>query len=177
MIRRPPRSTLFPYTTLFRSWPLRLRRRHVRGRIGASVLRLVLPQVRGEFRLRLGQAVWLPLRGAVRHVLRSFLLRSVPVLRSDLLPALRLRLLRLRILRVSVSAVLRRWVLVLQPSAQPVHQPRTQPHGRADVLQGPARLQRRSERGWPEVPRPRRRAGRPAASRRDTRARARRDAA
>src|SRR3712207_8638905 len=25
MIRRPPRSTLFPYTTLFRSMPLRLR--------------------------------------------------------------------------------------------------------------------------------------------------------
>src|SRR5438874_7671090 len=24
MIRRPPRSTLFPYTTLFRSWPLSL---------------------------------------------------------------------------------------------------------------------------------------------------------
>src|SRR5438034_7757786 len=23
MIRRPPRSTLFPYTTLFRSWPCR----------------------------------------------------------------------------------------------------------------------------------------------------------
>src|SRR2546421_9354667 len=23
MIRRPPRSTLFPYTTLFRSWPSR----------------------------------------------------------------------------------------------------------------------------------------------------------
>src|SRR2546430_11197522 len=23
MIRRPPRSTLFPYTTLFRSWPTR----------------------------------------------------------------------------------------------------------------------------------------------------------
>src|SRR3989441_9271075 len=23
MIRRPPRSTLFPYTTLFRSWPRR----------------------------------------------------------------------------------------------------------------------------------------------------------
>src|SRR5258708_9322041 len=23
MIRRPPRSTLFPYTTLFRSWPAR----------------------------------------------------------------------------------------------------------------------------------------------------------
>src|SRR2546430_5555048 len=66
MIRRPPRSTLFPYTTLFRSWPLRLRRRHIRGRVGAGVLRLVLSPVRGEFRLRLGQAVWLPLRGAVR---------------------------------------------------------------------------------------------------------------
>src|SRR5688572_31981044 len=25
MIRRPPRSTLFPYTTLFRSWPSRSR--------------------------------------------------------------------------------------------------------------------------------------------------------
>src|SRR4051794_41347304 len=25
MIRRPPRSTLFPYTTLFRSWPPRRR--------------------------------------------------------------------------------------------------------------------------------------------------------
>src|SRR2546425_8226519 len=25
MIRRPPRSTLFPYTTLFRSWPTRAR--------------------------------------------------------------------------------------------------------------------------------------------------------
>src|SRR3712207_8103456 len=24
MIRRPPRSTLFPYTTLFRSWSIRL---------------------------------------------------------------------------------------------------------------------------------------------------------
>src|SRR2546430_12702447 len=33
MIRRPPRSTLFPYTTLFRSHPLRFRRleREVRG--------------------------------------------------------------------------------------------------------------------------------------------------
>src|SRR5690348_17558501 len=26
MIRRPPRSTLFPYTTLFRSWPTELRK-------------------------------------------------------------------------------------------------------------------------------------------------------
>src|SRR2546422_4256119 len=29
MIRRPPRSTLFPYTTLFRSWKARKRRRLV----------------------------------------------------------------------------------------------------------------------------------------------------
>src|SRR5260370_9852398 len=31
MIRRPPRSTLFPYTTLFRSQPLRLRSRGEAG--------------------------------------------------------------------------------------------------------------------------------------------------
>src|SRR5437588_3794499 len=30
MIRRPPRSTLFPYTTLFRSWRLRCLRLHRR---------------------------------------------------------------------------------------------------------------------------------------------------
>src|SRR6266702_6641050 len=34
MIRRPPRSTLFPYTTLFRS-PARRRRARPRGRPGA----------------------------------------------------------------------------------------------------------------------------------------------
>src|SRR3712207_8138373 len=33
MIRRPPRSTLFPYTTLFRSGPVSLRRR---GRAAAA---------------------------------------------------------------------------------------------------------------------------------------------
>src|SRR3712207_7545908 len=32
MIRRPPRSTLFPYTTLFRSQPLHLERRVVLDR-------------------------------------------------------------------------------------------------------------------------------------------------
>src|SRR3989442_6347150 len=32
MIRRPPRSTLFPYTTLFRSLADRARRRHVVAR-------------------------------------------------------------------------------------------------------------------------------------------------
>src|SRR5690348_17790919 len=30
MIRRPPRSTLFPYTTLFRSWIRHARQRHRR---------------------------------------------------------------------------------------------------------------------------------------------------
>src|SRR5947209_12487675 len=35
MIRRPPRSTLFPYTTLFRS--LFLRRRQLQARLGASL--------------------------------------------------------------------------------------------------------------------------------------------
>src|SRR3712207_7632408 len=44
MIRRPPRSTLFPYTTLFRSWPEELAREYTergwwRGRaLGAEVL-------------------------------------------------------------------------------------------------------------------------------------------
>src|SRR2546430_6712374 len=33
MIRRPPRSTLFPYTTLFRSRPSRRPRLHARGRV------------------------------------------------------------------------------------------------------------------------------------------------
>src|SRR2546427_12817054 len=40
MIRRPPRSTLFPYTTLFRSTSLIdmiLRRRHLRGIAGEFV--------------------------------------------------------------------------------------------------------------------------------------------
>src|SRR3712207_8703233 len=42
MIRLPPRSTLFPYTTLFRSLPLRLprRRRPLRTRIPRPLRRL-----------------------------------------------------------------------------------------------------------------------------------------
>src|SRR5436190_7829312 len=47
MIRRPPRSTLFPYTTLFRSRVDRLR--HVAERRGADVDRIegqLLPQHR-----------------------------------------------------------------------------------------------------------------------------------
>src|SRR5688572_31734752 len=39
MLRRPPRSTLFPYTTLFRSLDHTLRRSAQRERIGRNVLR------------------------------------------------------------------------------------------------------------------------------------------
>src|SRR5712664_4439501 len=41
MIRRPPRSTLFPYTTLFRSWPPR------RSRLPSSARRST-PRPRSE---------------------------------------------------------------------------------------------------------------------------------
>src|SRR5256885_16651530 len=40
MIRRPPRSTLFPYTTLFRSLPISL--------FGASVTAVALPELSRE---------------------------------------------------------------------------------------------------------------------------------
>src|SRR3712207_6896324 len=40
MIRRPPRSTLFPYTTLFRSFRRRRRRRRGSGRGDARAIRL-----------------------------------------------------------------------------------------------------------------------------------------
>src|SRR3712207_8252453 len=52
MIRRPPRSTLFPYTTLFRSRPpragprrggLRADRRRLRRLVGRAAGRVVLP--------------------------------------------------------------------------------------------------------------------------------------
>src|SRR5258708_23903853 len=50
MIRRPPRSTLFPYTTLFRSWtfdPLELRNAHFNlNRLGA-ICRRYLPNLYG----------------------------------------------------------------------------------------------------------------------------------
>src|SRR5256885_8947879 len=43
MIRRPPRSTLFPYTTLFRSVRLAERIEH-RDRVAARVARLMEPR-------------------------------------------------------------------------------------------------------------------------------------
>src|SRR2546427_3935313 len=54
MIRRPPRSTLFPYTTLFRSVPRRLRR--VQGSGPGGVPRVHDVRSRGR----------LPERGSVR---------------------------------------------------------------------------------------------------------------
>src|SRR5258707_6164108 len=50
MIRRPPRSTLFPYTTLFRSQHRRHRRRSQRRhrRRGDQVFRRRLPRLRSE---------------------------------------------------------------------------------------------------------------------------------
>src|SRR5256885_3183962 len=47
MIRRPPRSTLFPYTTLFRSVRHPLVARHVVDHDGLAALRDLLPQRRG----------------------------------------------------------------------------------------------------------------------------------
>src|SRR2546427_8861309 len=45
MIRRPPRSTLFPYTTLFRSW---LRRNSGENVFGVQVGVSVSPKLRSE---------------------------------------------------------------------------------------------------------------------------------
>src|SRR5436309_4632961 len=42
MIRRPPRSTLFPYTTLFRSARTAARSREIRSRVAACILRAPL---------------------------------------------------------------------------------------------------------------------------------------
>src|SRR5256885_17251270 len=45
MIRRPPRSTLFPYTTLFRSHPLAARLDHVVGAAAVHVVSLLVAPV------------------------------------------------------------------------------------------------------------------------------------
>src|SRR3712207_7917135 len=46
MIRRPPRSTLFPYTTLFRSRARRRRRRPVPGEQAPAARRPAAPRAR-----------------------------------------------------------------------------------------------------------------------------------
>src|SRR3712207_8772661 len=52
MIRRPPRSTLFPYTTLFRSLGARNQRARTRGKAAAADLRQTLRQEAEERRGR-----------------------------------------------------------------------------------------------------------------------------
>src|SRR5687768_17824109 len=75
MIRRPPRSTLFPYTTLFRSggaWPCLLPDLHDRELVLAAIAR------RPRNRLALGQA---DQRGADRRHHRDLV--RIAVLRSE----------------------------------------------------------------------------------------------
>src|SRR3989449_1494455 len=57
MIRRPPRSTLFPYTTLFRSEGADGRLRHGHGRLDPLLLGALLAQMERDLRvvLHLGQ--------------------------------------------------------------------------------------------------------------------------
>src|SRR2546430_6668502 len=50
MIRRPPRSTLFPYTTLFRSWPW------IQQDASSCRIRLVWPVAEGSPRYGSGAA-------------------------------------------------------------------------------------------------------------------------
>src|SRR3712207_8174218 len=50
MMRRPPRSTLFPYTTLFRSTPKMLRTSVTRRRGGARSCRARAESMRGSVR-------------------------------------------------------------------------------------------------------------------------------
>src|SRR3712207_8395628 len=61
MIRRPPRSTLFPYTTLFRSAPRRRAHREGRGRVsrllGGADRKLARVPCRGEQRADSGDVI------------------------------------------------------------------------------------------------------------------------
>src|SRR3546814_12224885 len=84
MIRRPPRSTrtdtLFPYTTLFRSWPLRLRRiRRPRSVTASPAWRCFHPDLTNPLHLRALRTRYcdtcpiVPLRARMSvHVFRSF---------------------------------------------------------------------------------------------------------
>src|SRR5260221_7426192 len=55
MIRRPPRSTLFPYTTLFRSQRPGVQQRDVAGEFTAVVARVLVERVVGEKRNYVGR--------------------------------------------------------------------------------------------------------------------------
>src|SRR3712207_7927139 len=70
MIRRPPRSTLFPYTTLFRSRPQRLEQRAPVGR------ELVAAVVAGPHDVRPGQLGEAVAQHARRHPAAALLQRA-----------------------------------------------------------------------------------------------------
>src|SRR2546426_6479143 len=57
MIRRPPRSTLFPYTTLFRSEPAREPVDHDAGELGGPLLLRPVAAARDHDRLEIGHEV------------------------------------------------------------------------------------------------------------------------
>src|SRR3989454_6409110 len=69
MIRRPPRSTLFPYTTLFRSAIARMYVRELRGDVA------LFDRLEQEFRLTV--AALLRIRES------DYLMRDNPMLRSE----------------------------------------------------------------------------------------------
>src|SRR3712207_8193754 len=76
MIRRPPRSTLFPYTTLFRSHAVDARARPT-CRLAAAGLRPREPTIAG------GEDHVDACLGETRHVLEERVVRVVPVFRQD----------------------------------------------------------------------------------------------
>src|SRR3712207_7436002 len=66
MIRRPPRSTLFPYTTLFRSHPQRRREQaHVKGVVHVSAAPKAVAQASRPARANVGAT--LPIRRSEEH--------------------------------------------------------------------------------------------------------------
>src|SRR3712207_7090392 len=71
MIRRPPRSTLFPYTTLFRSWAL-MAALFALGLMSLGWMALVAALIAGEKLLPRG----VPARGVVAAILLGLGLRS-----------------------------------------------------------------------------------------------------
>src|SRR3712207_6886603 len=68
MIRRPPRSTLFPYTTLFRSW----NRNDIAEALGLSTshVRAIAPEVGGGFGVKIGSYQEDYIVAALAHRLR-----------------------------------------------------------------------------------------------------------
>src|SRR5258705_4803371 len=70
MIRRPPRSTLFPYTTLFRSPPIRQSRRRVSPPPNPTSRKRSLNRLHKWPRATLSRSRRVPLR-PIRRLLRS----------------------------------------------------------------------------------------------------------